>query len=163
MSNFMLRMYDYHDWANRTMLDRLKELSDKVYFQELKSVFPSISSVVSHMYVVDQLWFQIISGMDMPEALDVKKESGEGKVVLEMEHLFRDLSSQYKVVLEKINDADESRLLNIPWEGERVTSLNEMVMHVVTHGTYHRGNITAMLRQMGYASVTTDLTAYWFS
>ncbi len=28
--------------------------------------------------------------------------------------------------------------------------------HVVNHGTYHRGNVTAMLRQQGYAGVATD-------
>jgi uncharacterized damage-inducible protein DinB len=163
MSDLMLKMYDYHDWANRTMLGRLKELSDEVYFREIKSVFPSISSVISHMYIVDQLWFHIISGMDMPDALDVRKETGEGKGIFEMEILFRDLSKTYRKTLDNTNKTDERRLLHIPWEGERETSVSEMVMHVVTHGTYHRGNVTAMLRQMGHASVTTDLTAYWFS
>ena len=56
------------------------------------------------------------------------------------------------------------RVLDIPWEEEnRETSLSEMVMHIVTHATYHRGNITSMLRQMGHASVTTDYTRYWYS
>ena len=37
-----------------------------------------------------------------------------------------------------------------------------MILHVVNHGTYHRGNITAMLRQMGYASVPTDYGIYLY-
>ncbi|WP_353051734.1 DinB family protein [Fictibacillus enclensis] len=45
---------------------RLKELSADVYHQEIQSFFPSILKVVSHMYIVDQLWFPIISGKDMP-------------------------------------------------------------------------------------------------
>ncbi|WP_425590248.1 DinB family protein [Fictibacillus sp. B-59209] len=58
---------------------RLKELSDDVYHQEIQSVFPSILKVVSHMYIVDQLWFHIISGKDMP--IGSRKKQGKGKVL----------------------------------------------------------------------------------
>ncbi|MEY9869279.1 putative damage-inducible protein DinB [Peribacillus sp. B2I2] len=42
------------------------------------------------------------------------------------------------------------------------TCVAELGPHVVNHGTYHRGNITAMLRQMGYASISTDYGLYLF-
>ncbi|MDM5339104.1 DinB family protein [Fictibacillus enclensis] len=56
---------------------RLKELSDDVYHQEIQSVFPSILKVVSHRYIVDQLWFHIISGKDMPIG---SRERNRGRV-----------------------------------------------------------------------------------
>jgi uncharacterized damage-inducible protein DinB len=80
-----------------------------------------------------------------------------------MERLFSDLYQRYKDYLYEQKDFENKRVLNIPWEGKRETSLSEMVMHVVTHATYHRGNITSMLRQMGHASITTDYTRYWFA
>jgi uncharacterized damage-inducible protein DinB len=163
MSHLALEMYNYHVWANETLFNRLIELSDDVYQQEIQSVFPSISKVVSHMYIVDQLWFHIVSGKNMPEALEIEKESGDGKGIEEMDRLFRSLSNRCKKFLDTQENIDEVRVLNIPWEGNRETSLSEMIMHIVTHATYHRGNITSMLRQMGHASVTTDLTRYWYS
>lgn len=163
MTKLALKMYDYHVWANQTLFNRIKELSNDVYHQEIQSVFPTISKVVSHMYIVDQLWFHIISGKNMPEALEIDKQSGEGKDIEEMDRLFYDLSQKYKEVLNKQDDFGKIVVLDIPWEGKRETSLSEMVMHIVTHATYHRGNITSMLRQMGYPSVTTDLTRYWYS
>jgi len=37
-----------------------------------------------------------------------------------------------------------------------------MVQHVVNHGTYHRGQITTLLRQMGAAPPkSTDLIAFY--
>jgi uncharacterized damage-inducible protein DinB len=40
-------------------------------------------------------------------------------------------------------------------------SYEETLFHVVNHGTYHRGQITTMLRQAGVQQVaTTDLIAY---
>jgi len=163
MTHFALTMYDYHVWANQTLFNRLKELSDDVFHQEMKSVFPSISKVVSHMYIVDQLWFQIISGKDMPEALEVEKETGEGKGIEEMDRLFNELAKKCKTFLSQQEDFEKSRVLHIPWEGKTEASLAEMVFHLVTHATYHRGNITAMLRQVGHASVTTDYTRYWYA
>ncbi|WP_088043375.1 DinB family protein [Bacillus sp. EAC] len=163
MTQLALKMYDYHVWANQTLFKRLRELSDDVYNKEIKSVFPSISKVVSHMYIVDQLWFHIISGKNMTEALKVEKETGEGKGIEEMDKLFYDLSQKYKEFLNQQEDFEKLVELDIPWEVKRETSLSEMVLHIVTHATYHRGNITSMLRQMGYASVTTDYTRYWYA
>ncbi|XXM73257.1 DinB family protein [Lysinibacillus sphaericus] len=164
MTHPALEMYRYHVWANQTLFNRLIELevSEDVYHREIQSVFPSIAEVVSHMYIVDQLWFYIVSGENMPEALEKEKETGEGKGIEEMARLFCSLSERCIEFLEQQEDYDEIRVLDIPWEGKRETSLAEMILHIVTHATYHRGNITAMLRQMGYASVTTDLTRYWY-
>ncbi|MFX3673343.1 MAG: DinB family protein [Paenisporosarcina sp.] len=50
MTHLAIKMYDYHVWANQTLFRRLSELPNDVYHQEIHSVFPSISKVVSHMY-----------------------------------------------------------------------------------------------------------------
>jgi uncharacterized damage-inducible protein DinB len=36
------------------------------------------------------------------------------------------------------------------------------MQHVVNHGTYHRGNITAMLRQLGSKGISTDFIFYLY-
>ena len=35
------------------------------------------------------------------------------------------------------------------------------LQHVVNHGTYHRGQVVTMLRQLGAEALTTDLIAYY--
>jgi len=39
----------------------------------------------------------------------------------------------------------------------------EIVLHVVNHATYHRGQITTMLRQLGRKPIGTDLIIYYRS
>jgi uncharacterized damage-inducible protein DinB len=163
MTHSAIDMYDYHAWANKQILERLKELSNDVYHQEVQSVFPSISKVVSHMFIVDQLWYHIISGTSFSEALEIKKVETDSKSIEEIDKMFDELTEQYKQFLHEQEDLDKKLMLDTPWAGRRETSLSEMVNHIVTHGAYHRGNITAMLRQMGYPSVTTDLTVYWYA
>lgn len=37
----------------------------------------------------------------------------------------------------------------------------QMLQHLVNHGTYHRGQITTLLRQLGATPVATDLIAFY--
>ncbi|MGE7186477.1 DinB family protein [Peribacillus sp. NPDC006672] len=49
-----------------------------------------------------------------------------------------------------------------PQVGLLDTHLSELVQHVINHGTYYRGNLTAMIRQQGYSSVPTDYVFYLY-
>ena len=64
--------------------------------------------------------------------------------------------------MEKEENLERRILLNNPYVGERETSLAEIVLHAANHGTYHRGNISAMLHQLGDASVMTDFVFYMY-
>lgn len=37
----------------------------------------------------------------------------------------------------------------------------QMLQHLVNHGTYHRGQITTLLRQLGATPVATDMIAFY--
>jgi len=37
----------------------------------------------------------------------------------------------------------------------------QMLQHLVNHGTYHRGQITTMLRQLGATPLATDMIAFY--
>ena len=37
----------------------------------------------------------------------------------------------------------------------------QMVVHVVNHGTHHRGQVTTMMRQLGEKPVSLDLMAFY--
>ena len=39
-------------------------------------------------------------------------------------------------------------------------SISEILQQVVNHGTYHRGNITTMLRHLGHKGLITDYIAF---
>ncbi|MDM5188833.1 DinB family protein [Bacillus sp. DX4.1] len=166
MTHHALNLYDYHVWANKTIFDRLKELPRDIYHKKIQSVFPSVSKTVSHIYLTDYCWLNILSGKSMKEALafaDHLKEQTETKSIEEIETMFFDLSEQYTSFFNQQEDLEKTLVLDNPYAGLRETSFSEVVLHVVNHGTYHRGNITAMLHQMGHASVMTDYGLFWYA
>jgi uncharacterized damage-inducible protein DinB len=107
----------------------------------------------------------VVSGKDLQHAMSLareRKEEIEAKSLVEMEQLFADLSERYKTFLSKEENLPKQLTIQHPAGGVMETTVGDLVPHVVNHGTYHRGNISAMLHQMGHASVPTDYGLYLF-
>ncbi|MDM5291813.1 DinB family protein [Peribacillus simplex] len=165
MTNPALKMYNYHIWANGVIIDRLKELPQNIYHKEIQTGFSSVSKVLSHIYLTDYAWFDIISGKSMNEAIATTnqlREQIETKNIEEMNKIFLDLSESYKELLNSQENIEKVIVVDNPYAGLLETSVSETVLHVITHGSYHRGNIATMLRQMGHTSVMQDYGLYLF-
>lgn len=161
----VLEMYNYHAWANGVIIDRLNELPEHIYHKEIQSGFSSVSKVLSHIYLTDYAWFDIISGISMDEAMASSselKEEVEKKSIEEMKKTFMDLYERNKALLSTV-DMEKIMVVDNPYAGSLETTISESVLHVVTHGSYHRGNIATMLRQMGHTSVMQDFGLYLYT
>lgn len=165
MTHNLLQLYDYHVWANKKVLGHLKELPKDIYHKEIQSVFSSISEVIVHIYITDTIWLGIMSGDSYDDIIrggNQLRESTKGKSLEEMEGMFVNLSRQYQAFFEAQGNLDQAIFPEHPKFGRLETNLFELVQHVVNHGTYHRGNVTAMLRQLGHPGVMTDYVLYLF-
>ncbi|MFP5109469.1 DinB family protein [Neobacillus sp. C211] len=165
MTHPVLKLYNYHVWANGLIMDRLRELPQDIYHQDIQSGFSSVSKVLSHIFLTDYTWFDIISGKSMNEAMATTnqlREQVEMKSIKELKEIFLDLSERYKALLDSQKDIEKLIVVDNPYAGLLETSISETVQHVVTHGSYHRGNIATMLRQMGHTSVMQDFGLYLY-
>lgn len=161
----MLKQFDYHDWANKRLFNRLKELPsyEIIFSEKIQSVFPSIKDTFAHIYITDQVWLHILHGKSMNEAIQDRanlRKQIETKSLHELEKMFKNMANQYKDFLITIQDVNAVFVIENPYAGKLETSILELVQHVVNHGTYHRGNITAMIRQLGHSSTMTDFVLY---
>ncbi|KAA0836143.1 DinB family protein [Bacillus paralicheniformis] len=166
MTHRALKHLDYHNWANQRVLSHLKSLPEELFTREIQSVFQSVSEVVTHMCVADALWLKVISGAAYEEAKETGmrlKEMLKGKKIDDFVSIFQDTALQYETFFENLEDPDGEITIAHPALGEIKTPVSELLHHVVNHGTYHRGNISAMLRQMGEAGVPTDYVYYLLS
>ncbi|MDD9266398.1 DinB family protein [Paenibacillus sp. GCM10023248] len=160
------KMYDFHVWANQTMLTHLRKLGEDIYRQEVQSVFRTVAQAMAHIYIVDAGWLDMMSGKSMHEAMAdsrVLTPEVESKTMQEIEVMYAELADRFQAFLRSQEDLGRTIVLDNPYAGVRDTSLAEMILQVVNHGTYHRGNVTAMLRQMGHASVMTEYALFWYA
>ncbi|WP_219835390.1 DinB family protein [Paenibacillus sp. R14(2021)] len=164
MTNHPVEMYNYHAWANQTILGRIKELPPAVLSQDVNSSYPTLAHALSHIYAVDRMWYQVLTGTEMGEALQdcMPLNAHVLPTVDEYTDSFAQLAEQFRLWLSSQADLEKTILLNNPYAGPRQTRLSEIVLQVVNHGSYHRGNISTMLRQLGHASTMTDYALYWY-
>lgn len=162
--NYPVKMYEYHVWANQTILGRIKELPSSVLNQEVNSSFPTIAHALNHIHSVDKMWYLVLTGTGMPEALQACIPLDENILpsVDEYANSFEELAEQYREYFRRQPHLEHTILLDNPYAGIRQTSLSEIVLHVVNHGTYHRGNVSTMLRQLGHASTMNDYALFWY-
>jgi uncharacterized damage-inducible protein DinB len=155
MRKLTLQFFCYHSWANKQLIEHLSKLPKEIINKEVNSVFPSISQTFAHMYAVDELWFLRINGKSVDSI-----ESKRLKTIQEMNDAFTYLHNE---ILEFLNHQDdlEQTVVYHNTKGQRFSnSIREIIYHIVNHGTYHRGNISAMIRQLGYQGIPTDYIYY---
>lgn len=152
------RLFAYHRWANGLMLDAVAPLSHEQQTQDLKSSFPSILATLTHMLSGDWIWLQRWNGTSPPKWPEMDLMTDFAKLrarwaVNEREQgefIGRQTEASYRVVLNYRNLKGEAK--SYP--------LGDVCQHVVNHATYHRGQITTMIRQVGGSMVSTDFVTF---
>lgn len=165
MANQIIQLYEYHAWANKAVFEHLRKLPEDRWQKDIVSVFPSVCHVLAHIYAMDTMWLSVMRERPFNEARELlmqlldesSRESLEG-----MEKRFIETENKYRDFL-NIADAEKVIPLSHPVHGSIGTPLSGLIQHVVNHGTYHRGNLTAMLHQLGYSGVPTDYVFYLYT
>lgn len=163
MNSSTLQLFEYHVWANDKLFARLEQLPEDVYDAEVQSIFSSIAQAFVHMYRFDRLWLCVLEEKPNEEIFPLMEgwiREAEGKAREDMRRLFADVADSGRLLLKRTPDWDKSMTIEHPSYGSLDTRFSELVQHIVNHGTYHRGNIAAMLRQMGHAGTPTDFVFY---
>jgi len=150
----------YNNWANGRIFTHLKSLPEGLVFQPVQSVFPSIFDTLVHMYVVDMGWFEVLTTpgyQPSREGIDKLVETTKGCGPEEMEVLLSAIQAKFLafVELQDMNSTVDYGGMDFRY--------GDIVQHVVNHGTYHRGNITAMLRQLGHTGIQQDYSLYVYT
>lgn len=165
MSHPANQLYNYNTWANNQTLNHLETLPTSIFDQKITSVFPSIKEVLVHIYQVNGLWLSVMSGDTFSETMEIiggLKKKIEDPNLEKIKSLYDELDSQYHAFIAEQDDLDKIMEIAHPSYGKLEISAAEMLRHVVNHGTYHRGNITAMLRQQGHKGIPTDYIIYLY-
>ncbi|WP_188455357.1 DinB family protein [Virgibacillus oceani] len=158
-NNRAIKMYDYHVWANQQVFHHLRQLPEGIYNGTIKSVFPSIKEVLVHLYATDITWLKTMNESsfdDTVREVERGKSEAAGASIDQLESLYGALSKEFYSFLDEKQDLESVFITEHPKYGSCEFIIADLIHHVVNHGTYHRGNVTAMLRQQGEKGVPTD-------
>ncbi len=139
-------LLDYHYWARTRLLDAVVSLTPEQYTRALGSSFTSVRDTVTHIYAAEWAWHERWLGRS-PTALLPPDRFADATALREA---WAALEANVRAYLEglgaEIDRVIEYKLLS----GQPGASpVWQMVQHVVNHASYHRGQVTTLLRQLG--------------
>jgi uncharacterized damage-inducible protein DinB len=142
-------LVDYNYWARDRLLEAVSALTPEQFTRDMGNSFGSVRDTIAHICDAESIWLSRWrggqpTGFQKPDRIanpaDARKEWSELEIGI-------------RTVLRKIGPEGVSRTVQYrDMRGaERSDVFWQMLQHVVNHASYHRGQVTTMLRQLGAA------------
>ena len=159
LSGDVLRLHlNYARWASLRLLEAAGPLPDSELQRDFGTADKSVLGTLAHVYSGDRIWLARARGDATPfptrepfRELAVLAASWGGVM-----QGWMDLARPLK---------DDAFLRVVSYRDTRgnpgATPLWQIVLHVVNHGTHHRGQAAGFLRSMGHVPPPLDLIAYY--
>jgi uncharacterized damage-inducible protein DinB len=146
----------YTLWADRVCLDAARDIPLEALTREAGVSFGSLLGTLTHILRSQRRWLARFTGQVPPDPADFPDlealAAGWSETAAQMEFFLASLT-------------EDQLTAEITWEdtgiGAVTRPLWQPVSHMVNHSSYHRGQVTSLLRQLGYQPPKTDLI-YFF-
>jgi len=157
--NEMIVLYEFNAWANRRILEAVAALKQEEFLRPMGSSFDSLRDTASHIYGAEWVWLERFQGRS-PSSLP---DAAEFQNVETLREKWAELEARLHKFVGSLTQDDLDRVLEYKTLKFGVYSnpLWQSMQHVVNHGTYHRGQMTTLLRQLGAQPVLTDLMHFY--
>lgn len=152
--------YEWVKQNRKTLFAFCKELDGEDFTRENGVGFESIRNTLLHVSSCYIAWLGSFILLETRKPIIPPEEMKNFNL--------EDIIKRYELVDEYVNKVfeafgqklDEPIEQPIPWreQGDVISmSPNKLLMHTITHEYHHKGQITAMARNMGYVPPNTDV------
>ncbi len=158
-------LHAYNSWADNCMFDVLVTLSAEQYTQDMKSSHGGIHGTMTHIVGAEKIWLSrwigkprsrgkpdatILKAADVASVAELR--SIREKVGYDMARFLGTMSDKKLKETSSLTTSKGATFTHIYWQA---------IQHMVNHSSYHRGQITTMLRQLQVDPPGTDLIKFY--
>ena len=147
-SDYLNHLLGFHYWARDRVFTAVESLDAEQYARPMGNSFASIRDTLNHVFLAEWIWYTRWNGVS-PTSFP----TDEIPDLSTLRSRWSDLEGKVRDYLGNAGESGINRVINYRLMGgkEGASPLWQMVAHVVNHATYHRGQVTTMLRQLGAA------------
>jgi uncharacterized damage-inducible protein DinB len=152
-------LFEYNSWANHRALESCAAMSNEQFTRDLSSSFKSTRDTLAHICDVEWLWLERFHGRSHSALPRAANYADVAALRTRWEDVERDLTD----FIASLTDADLARV----YEFKTMSGVAQaqpgwqMLQHLANHGTYHRGQIATLLRQLGAKGQGTDMIVFF--
>ena len=150
----ILDQLKFNCWANLRLIDAAGDLNTQQFIKNMTSSFSSIQETFVHILWAEELWLERWQGRSFIPKLNPEDYPTIDSIKKKLESIHQDQFRYLKTLNsgEVDHKASYMNFMDEKWE----YSLRQMIQHMIFHSTYHRGQLTTLLRQLGLKPPTTD-------
>jgi uncharacterized damage-inducible protein DinB len=154
----IIDFYRYNAWANGRIVSAIEPLSPEAFDRNLGGSFPTIRGTFAHIVAAEWIWLERWSGRN-PTAAPDWVSSADRPVLVSYLHDVEDRRNTFLAA-----QSETSLAASLPFRflngNADAHTLSDLLVHVVNHSSYHRGQVASMLRQVGSSAPSTDLIVF---
>lgn len=143
----------FHHWAGGKAFDALAPVTAAQLDRQWGGSFGTGRGLLQHVVGAERLWVNRWNGVSGKIPAYPTSHSGR-----EFGVEWQQVATEQRQFLRAFSESQlQGDLTYVNMKGETKTyPFSHILVHCVNHGTYHRGQITQLLRDLGLAAPTTD-------
>lgn len=160
--NDLTTMLDYHYWARDRLLEVIQPLTAEQFTKDMGSSFKSIRDTVAHLHAAEWAWHSRWNGVSPTALLPAERFPD----VAALRTAWAELEGQVRGFVARGGEANVEKVYDFKLFNGSAGSAPfwQMLQHLVNHASYHRGQVTTMLRQLGaQPAKSLDMIAFYRS
>ena len=154
-------LFDYGHWADRKLLAVIARLTPEQFRRTVDATHGCVRNTMVHLLSAEWGWINRCGGGPPRGAALSPSDYPTPESLLNLWEKVEAISSPYVAAL---RDEDLSRVVEFtiagaanPW----AMPVGELLHHATTHGVHHRGQVSLLLRLMGYEPENFDVLLYF--
>lgn len=161
MKELLQQYVNYNAWANNELIKVLTNCTAEQLDMNIENSFSSIRKTAYHLWGAEDIWLQRLQLIERPIRTETSFEGGFEEAV----RMWQECSQQLINFVDKqYDDAAFEHVVeyyNPVKKQPMKLPVYVVLMQVLNHATYHRGQLITMLRQAGLSKVpATDFMLY---
>lgn len=149
------RFLQYNLWANERLTSWLLTLPREILYEKTASSFGTIDHTLQHILAAENYWHAVLVKGEINAFNQSVKENA-------IEEVITDLITSSQKLLNDLSPFNEQQLFETIAASDSNQSRYEYILHLVNHGSYHRGQIVTLCRILGVTAEVpvTDYDGY---
>jgi uncharacterized damage-inducible protein DinB len=150
---------EYTAWASARLVEAAGQLTPEELTHNFATADKNVLGTLVHVFAADRIWMARVTGQVPGKFIDPERDMLLSVLQNDWPPLLRKwqeytsaLTANSAEAIIRYQDTKGNSYQNPAWQ---------IVLHLVNHGTHHRGQVSGFLRAMGKVPPPLDLVRYY--
>jgi uncharacterized damage-inducible protein DinB len=152
-------LFAYDSWANDLLLDSARRIPEESLRRDLGTSHQSVLGTMAHLVAAEEIWLSRWKGAPRSRLTGLEEIASLDALCTWWEAV----RAERDAYVASLGEADLEREMEMSTTSGATYRHRyaDMFRHLANHSTYHRGQVAAMLRQLGEKPPSTDLIRFY--